>query len=89
VAMTPEEQKAYEERLDKKLAALEAERKKKRLEKKIAEEAALQNWLRLHEQNCGVCCFCGSYAVYFDGYRDINICGNCGAHETAKGWQKP
>jgi hypothetical protein len=35
---------------------------------------------------CGVC---GSADAYFDGYRDINICGKCGAHETTAGWQKP
>lgn len=35
---------------------------------------------------CGVC---GSTDAYFDGYRDINICGKCGAHETTAGWQKP
>jgi hypothetical protein len=35
---------------------------------------------------CGVC---GSVDAYFDGYRDINICGKCGAHEIVRGWQKP
>jgi len=42
------------------------------------------NWSPLFEQaRCGVC---GSPDVYFDSYMDINICSNCGAHETFKGW---
>jgi hypothetical protein len=35
---------------------------------------------------CGVC---GSFDVYFDRGRDFHICGQCGAHETTGGWQKP
>ena len=35
---------------------------------------------------CGIC---GAIASYFDGWLDINICGKCGAHETAAGWQAP
>jgi hypothetical protein len=34
---------------------------------------------------CGVC---GSLDAYFDNWRDINICQECGAYETVRGWQK-
>jgi len=37
------------------------------------------------QSKCGVC---GSPNVYFEWGMDINICSNCGAHETAKGWQQ-
>jgi hypothetical protein len=30
----------------------------------------------------GICGFCGSPDVYFDNWRDINVCGKCGAHEA-------
>ena len=34
------------------------------------------------------CPFCGWHAV-FDGGLDLNICVQCGAQETAKGWMRP
>jgi hypothetical protein len=34
----------------------------------------------------GECGICGGRAVY-DSVLDLNICLQCGAHETAKGWQ--
>jgi hypothetical protein len=33
---------------------------------------------------CGIC---GRVGVYFDLGLDINVCRNCGAHETTVGWQ--
>jgi hypothetical protein len=32
---------------------------------------------------CGIC---GSSAIVFDGVRDFNICLDCGAHQTTRGW---
>ena len=34
---------------------------------------------------CGIC---GSLEVLFDNWVDINVCSNCGAHETPNGWHK-
>jgi len=34
---------------------------------------------------CGVC---GSTQVLFDNGLDINICYECGAHETPNGWHQ-
>jgi hypothetical protein len=36
----------------------------------------------------GFCGICGSPDVFFDRTLDINVCRNCGAHETTNGWQK-
>jgi len=35
----------------------------------------------------GICGICGREAVMFDLNLDINICLDCGAHETFTGWQ--
>jgi len=34
--------------------------------------------------SCGIC---GSESVIFDRVLDMNICLDCGAHETFTGWQ--
>jgi len=35
------------------------------------------------------CPICGSSALFFDNWRDINLCHECGARETALGcWQR-
>lgn len=34
------------------------------------------------------CPFCGGL-VRFDAIYDLNMCHNCGAQETAKGWMHP
>jgi hypothetical protein len=34
------------------------------------------------------CGFCGSPAV-FDRILDLNLCPECGAHESSKGWERP
>jgi len=37
----------------------------------------------------GKCGYCGARAAIFDWVLDINICTECGAHETTVGWTKP
>jgi hypothetical protein len=34
---------------------------------------------------CGIC---GSFQVLFDNGLDINVCRECGAHETPNGWHE-
>jgi hypothetical protein len=36
----------------------------------------------------GTCPICGSSAVFFDSWLDINLCLECGARETTVGWQQ-
>jgi hypothetical protein len=33
------------------------------------------------------CDICGGKAI-FDAFLDVNVCVDCGAHETARGWEK-
>jgi hypothetical protein len=36
-------------------------------------------------QFCGICL---SPVIYHDSYLGINVCSECGAHETVAGWQQ-
>jgi NMD protein affecting ribosome stability and mRNA decay len=35
-----------------------------------------------------LCGICSSSNVHFDAWLDINLCAECGSHQTAKGWQE-